>query len=77
MLPEFALEILQKGQQAHPDDFWLNLSLGSRLVNRKDPVGAARYGAAAVAIRPDSAAAHNSLGVALRKLKKYDEALAA
>jgi tetratricopeptide (TPR) repeat protein len=76
-LPDLAVQILQKGQQAHPDDFWLNLSLGTWLFGQKDPHAAARYCTAAVAIRPDSAAGHGNLGDALLALKKNDEAIIA
>jgi tetratricopeptide (TPR) repeat protein len=75
-LPDASLRILQAGQYAHPADFWLNLALGIRLFDRKDYAGAIRYWTAAVSLRPDSAAAHASLGGALAGQGKLDEAVA-
>jgi tetratricopeptide (TPR) repeat protein/tRNA A-37 threonylcarbamoyl transferase component Bud32 len=71
---EAALRILRDGQYAYPDDFWLNLSLGANLNDRKDHAGGVRYFSAAVALRPDSLLALNDLGLALDELGKRAEA---
>jgi serine/threonine-protein kinase len=74
-LPDAAVQLLRKGQYAHPADFWLNAELLATFIsNRNDYAEAARYGSAAVAARPDSAAAHNNLGSVLRLQGKLDEA---
>jgi serine/threonine-protein kinase len=75
-LTEPALQILQEGQYAYPNDFWLNFTLGNRLYDRKDYAGALRYYTAAVSLRPNSPAAHLNLGNALKDLRKLDEAIA-
>src|SRR5262249_47447273 len=75
-LADSALRILQEGQYAHPDDFWLNHALGKALGDRKDYAGVLRYDTAAASLRPDSAVAHNNLGLALQDQGKLDEAVA-
>jgi superkiller protein 3 len=75
-LPDAAVQVLRDGRYAHPGDFWLNFDLGYQLSEAKDHVGAVRYYSAAVSIRPDSAAAHNNLGIALTDQGKLDEAIA-
>ena len=69
-----ALRLLRDAQYAHPGDFWLNLELS--LVLRGRPEEALRFNTAAVSIRPNSAVAHNNLGVALRGQNKLEEAAA-
>jgi serine/threonine protein kinase/Flp pilus assembly protein TadD len=54
--------LIQKALVHHPDDFWLNFDLGSRLTDPRERAGCFR---AALAIRPTSSAAHNNLGNAL------------
>jgi tetratricopeptide (TPR) repeat protein len=73
-LPDAALELLRRGQYAHPADFWLNTELYSTFLDRNDFAEAVRYASAAVAARPDSAASHNNLGGALLHWGKLDEA---
>jgi serine/threonine protein kinase/tetratricopeptide (TPR) repeat protein len=75
-LMEPALRILQEGQYAYPEDFWLNLILGDTLFNRQDYAGALRYHSVAVALRPDSPTAHIDLSLDLKDLQKLDEAIA-
>ena len=72
-----ALRILRDAQYVHPGDFWLNFELGDVLDEQKDHEGAIRFYTAAVASHPNSAAAHNNLGIALSGQKKLDEAIAA
>jgi tetratricopeptide (TPR) repeat protein len=73
---DLAVRILRDGQYAYPRDFWLSQELGFQLHQDNDPVGAARYYSVAVSIRPDSASAHNNLGLALADHKKLNEAIA-
>jgi superkiller protein 3 len=68
---------LRDAQIVYPGDFWLAFRLAFVLSSQQDYEGATRYYTAAVSIRPNSAAAHNNLGVALHGQKKLDEALAA
>jgi tetratricopeptide (TPR) repeat protein len=75
-LADAAVRILRDGQYANPGDFWMNLELGTRLPDRPDYAGAVRYSSVAVSLRPDSAAAHNTLGLALSGQKQLDEARA-
>jgi tetratricopeptide (TPR) repeat protein len=74
-LPEEAVALLRQARDRYPDDFWVHFELGSSLIEKKDwsavdseeQVGCWR---AALALRPDSAAAHNNLGAVLRDGKK-------
>jgi serine/threonine protein kinase/Tfp pilus assembly protein PilF len=62
---------LERGLRQYPGDFWLHFFLG---VARHDlAIGAFR---AALAIRPGTGAAHNSLGNALCRKKAYDAGIA-
>ena len=65
---EDAAALLRLAQQRHPGDFWVNLALGNICMRLRPPrpQEAVAYGRAAVAIRPGSSMAHNSLGGALR-----------
>jgi serine/threonine protein kinase/tetratricopeptide (TPR) repeat protein len=76
-----AEEWLQLAQLRHPQDFWVNLSLGTLLYQTK-PGEAAGYIRVALAVRPQCAAAWSDLGVILRSQKDlkgarkaYDKAL--
>jgi eukaryotic-like serine/threonine-protein kinase len=63
-LVETRIEVLRKAQRQYPGDFWINLELASTL----GPLGpshmddAVSFGRAALAVRPQSATAHYSLG---------------
>jgi serine/threonine protein kinase/tetratricopeptide (TPR) repeat protein len=63
-LVEARIEVLRKAQRQYPGDFWINLDLASIL----GPLGpwhsddALSFGRAALAVRPQSAPAHYSLG---------------
>jgi serine/threonine-protein kinase len=74
-LPDVASRILRDGLQAHPGDYWLNRELADNLSKKESPE-ALRYYAAAAAIRPDSAAAQNALGLQLYRQGKPQEAAA-
>jgi tetratricopeptide (TPR) repeat protein len=67
---------LRKAQAEHPADFWLNYDLAI-VCRGKNPVESAGYCRVAIAVRPGSAAAYNSLGNALKADGKRDEASAA
>jgi tetratricopeptide (TPR) repeat protein len=71
-----AIPLLIAVQARYPQDFWINLGLGSTLsqVPRWDEC--LGYYRAALAIRPDVSAACNSLGVALWFKDRPDEAIA-
>jgi superkiller protein 3 len=62
-----ALEVLRSAQQEHPNDFWINHTLGMLCMQprRAHPAEAVRYFQAALAVRPTSPGAHVNLGIAL------------
>jgi serine/threonine-protein kinase len=69
--------LLRLARQEHPEDFWINYQLGYFFGHYCKPPQleeAIRFYTAAVAVRSDSPAAHLSLGVALRRRGKLDEA---
>jgi tetratricopeptide (TPR) repeat protein len=76
--PSAAETLLRQAQRRYPADFWINWELGAFLCNhRKDYDGSIRFLTAALAIRPQSAQVHTSLGAALQGKGQVDEALAA
>jgi serine/threonine-protein kinase len=69
--------LLRRARQEHPEDFWINYQLGYFFDDICDPPRhneAIRFFTAAAAVRSDSPAAHMSLGVALRRCGRLDEA---
>ena len=76
-----ALALLRWAQGRHLTDFWIHFDLGSYLQTGKDhspvileqAIGCFRI---ALALRPDSSAAHVNLGCLLRETNQLDEALA-
>jgi tetratricopeptide (TPR) repeat protein len=58
------VEFLRRVQQEHLSDFWANFALGNVLLSVR-PDEAIAYYRAALAIRPESAAVYNNLGLAL------------
>jgi tetratricopeptide (TPR) repeat protein len=90
-LRELAIRILKESQFAHPGDFWLNLELGRQLnrdrvmvevggmptttTDLKDLGESQSYSSIAIALRPNSAAAHNNLGSVLMAQRRYDDAI--
>jgi tetratricopeptide (TPR) repeat protein len=71
---------LRRAQALHPADFWLNFSLALRLKTTEGAIGFYR---AALAVRPQSTAVYNDLGIVLRCQKNlagaidaYEKALA-
>jgi len=63
-----AADVLRRAQRQHPNDFWINLDLGSLLTQLKPPRPEQAIGffRAAVALRPQSSGAHLFLSIALR-----------
>src|SRR5262249_60147609 len=60
-----AVRLLRAAQHRYPSDFWLNLDLGNSLHYAKQDEEAVGYYRVAVALRPDAAAPHSNLGMAL------------
>jgi tetratricopeptide (TPR) repeat protein len=60
-----------------PGDFWVNLELSATFLNRHPPMldEGVRFATAVTALRPDSAAAHYNLGVALTRKGQPAEAV--
>jgi serine/threonine-protein kinase len=73
---EAAQALLQRAQERHPEDFWINFQLGYLLQDNR-PREAAGYFRAAVANRPDSSQAQIMLGRALRDAGDADAAITA
>jgi tetratricopeptide (TPR) repeat protein/serine/threonine protein kinase len=74
---EQAVAVLREGHRLHPGDFWINHWLGVRLADpgsREKSTEAIRFFTAALALRPQSPAAQNNLGVALHYAKRAAEA---
>ena len=72
---EDTASFLKRVQQAHPDDFWVNLRLGNLLRTQKKPGQAVGYYQAALALRPDSAIVSNNLGMTLWQISRREEAI--
>ncbi len=70
------MPVLRAAQNRYPDDFWLNLKLGSALYQQKKWDEAIGFFRAAVAQRPDAFAAHINLGNALYEKRELDGAIA-
>jgi tetratricopeptide (TPR) repeat protein/serine/threonine protein kinase len=70
--------LLTKAQQKLPGDFWINIDLAFHLDATADrPRRAVEYYRAALAVRPQNASVHSSLGIALYNKGLLDEAIAA
>jgi tetratricopeptide (TPR) repeat protein len=76
---EVSLRMLRAAHQAHPDDFWINHSLGMLLENWSPPRldEAIGYYRAALAVRAQSGMAWANLGNALNRKGAADEAIGA
>jgi serine/threonine-protein kinase len=68
------IPFLMQVQQAHPGDFWANLSLAEAHMEKNNLLEAIRFYQAAVALRPGSAVVYDNLGLALALLGRMDEA---
>jgi tetratricopeptide (TPR) repeat protein/tRNA A-37 threonylcarbamoyl transferase component Bud32 len=64
---------LERVQRAHPDDFWINLMLGTEKLSRRENADATCYFRVATALRPDVLIGHNNLGVALARDDSPDQ----
>jgi tetratricopeptide (TPR) repeat protein/tRNA A-37 threonylcarbamoyl transferase component Bud32 len=71
---ERSVALLREVYRRHPDDFWVNLTLGTLLSRARQGEGI-EYLRAAVALRRNAAAAHNNLALALQSKYKVDEAI--
>jgi superkiller protein 3 len=78
-----AVRVLRQAQRRHPDDFWFNFLLGNFLLGKyltkRSPAGpgeAIGFYRAAVALHPQSSAAHANLGAALSRQGNAKEAVA-
>ena len=72
-----AKRVLLEAWRITPDDFWVNFALGYWDGDLSDGLDdGVRYYSVAVAVRPRSAVARTSLGVALAQQGKLDEAIA-
>jgi len=67
-LGEDAIGYMNRVQQEHPNDFWVNLTLGNAW-RIKDPAEGIRYYRAALSARPEAVVVYNNLGVAF--IHKY------
>jgi eukaryotic-like serine/threonine-protein kinase len=70
-----AVPLLTAVQARYPQDFWLNFRLGATLYEAGHWDEAIGYHRAALAVRPEVSAAHNSLGLALYAKGRRDEAI--
>ncbi len=68
------IPFLQRIQQAHPSDFWVNLQLAEAMMERNELTEAIRFYQAAVALRPQVGAVYDNLGLALAMSGRMDEA---
>ncbi len=78
--PTEAADILRRGQERFPQDFWLNYTLGALLGRghgAKDRTDSLRFLTTAAALRTPTAAVYNHLGLALRVNGEIDEAIRA
>jgi tetratricopeptide (TPR) repeat protein/serine/threonine protein kinase len=75
-----AVEVLRRGQERYPADFWINHELAITLAEKMKPprldeaLGCYR---AALALRPDSPGVHLNFGSALKHKGQLDQAIAA
>jgi serine/threonine-protein kinase len=70
-----AVPLLTEARRRYPSDFWLNFELGNELRKAKKQEKAVGYYLAALAVRPETVAAHINLGVALGEKGERDEAI--
>lgn len=69
--------LLTRAAMEHPADFWIRFVLAELLGELNRPLDSIGHYQAAVAIRPDNAAAYNNLGNQLKKANRLEEAEAA
>src|SRR5207302_1919847 len=69
--------VLRQAQERRPGDFWTNFHLASFLVKESRPSTAIGYYRAALAVRPNTTAVYNNLGLALGDQNDLPGAIAA
>jgi tetratricopeptide (TPR) repeat protein len=72
-----AVRVLQQAQQWHPDNFWMANDPADYLQRLNKPVEALRFRSIALTLRPQSAGAHQKLGLAFLKQRALQPAIAA
>ena len=72
-----ALRLLKGAQSRYPNALWINFDLAEHLTKTRPPAWeeAARYLTAAMALYPQSPGVHESLGIALDHIGRFDEAV--
>ena len=72
-----AVALLKKGQQLHPQDYWISVNLANCLLDMgpQERDDALRYYTAAVALRPEASMSYFNLANALETKGKLDEAV--
>jgi serine/threonine-protein kinase len=75
-LGQDALPFLFRLQDAHPQDFWANLSLADRLREKNRLQDAVRFYQAAITVRPTAAIARHNLGLTLIQSGQHADAIA-
>jgi tetratricopeptide (TPR) repeat protein len=71
-----AIPLLRAARRRYPSDFWINLDLANALSKAKQTEEAVGYCLAAVSLRPEAAAAHYNLGLALHDKGDLNGAIA-
>jgi tetratricopeptide (TPR) repeat protein len=76
-LHDLRVEVLRRAQLRHRSDFWINFSLAGALIRMgpRHNDEAISFLRVAVAVRPQSSAAHHNLGLVLSRQKRLDEAV--
>jgi serine/threonine-protein kinase len=70
-----AVTLLMAARRRYPSDFWLNFELGIFLADAQKWEEAAGYYRAALAVRSETVAVHNNLGMTLNAKGETDEAI--
>jgi serine/threonine-protein kinase len=73
---EGAVQLLAECQRRHPKDLWVNVRLGSFLIEQRRWQDATRYLSAALALRPQSVVIRSRLAVAVARAGDIEGALA-
>jgi tetratricopeptide (TPR) repeat protein len=71
---DLSINVLRRAQQRHPDDFWINETLGRYLMQKDSWSESVGFYRAAVALRPESPGVHINLGSSLHLGEKFAEA---
>ena len=68
-------KFLMRVQQTHPSDFLVNELMGDRMLAALQPAQAIGFYQAALASHPEFVPVRNNLGIALRNVGRFDEAI--